>query len=95
MAKASPDDWRRTGQERDLANCVFTWREYRAPNERWDHDHCEFCWEKFMVGPNAPPDALAAGYRTEARGQERWVCPKCFEDFREEFGFILQPHGLS
>ncbi len=33
-------------------------------------------------------DAITEGYRT-ADGFERWVCPTCFDDFREEFGFTI------
>ena len=87
MPTPAPDDWRRQGQEVDLAGRCFEWRGYRAPSPEWDHDHCEFCWAKFMVGVNAPPDALPDGYRT-VDGDD-WVCRQCFEDFRDEFGFTV------
>ncbi|MEQ9616670.1 MAG: hypothetical protein RLN60_01405 [Phycisphaerales bacterium] len=87
MPKPAPDDWRRQGQEIELQGCRFEWRQYSAPSPEWDHDHCEFCWAKFMVGANAPADALSEGYRTMALETERWVCRQCFEDFKDEFGF--------
>ena len=65
----------------------------------WDHDHCEFCWAKFMAADFPPeqrewreqhPDILTASY-TPAQPQRRriWICPDCFEDFRERFGWVV------
>jgi len=85
------DDWRRQGQEIDLKGCAFAWRRYAAPSPQWDHDHCEFCWSKFMVGPNAPTDALAEGYRAQAADSRRWVCRQRFEDFKDEPAFTVRP----
>ena len=98
---ADPDDWRRQGQEQDLPpGTVFLRRDYRALDERWEHDHCEMCWAKFMdphfsaghaqfIGEH--PDLLTAGLVTkvEERRLERWVCEPCFEDFATEFGWVL------
>ena len=65
----------------------------------WDHDHCAFCWAKFIA-----PDRLAAhreshdrhqlhvaGYtpETEESGRRTWICPTCFEDFRERFRWTV------
>jgi hypothetical protein len=57
-----------------------------TPRE-WDHDHCDFCWAKFMDS--------SAGY-TPAPRHERfgsvWVCPACFDDLRERFGWsVVEP----
>ena len=44
-----PDDSRRRGQEQDLPpGTVFLRRDNRALDERWEHDHREMCWAKFM-----------------------------------------------
>ena len=80
---AEADDWRLTGQERYLAGAVLGWADWHPPRPDWDHDHCEFCWAKF-AGPEQH-DVLHAGYTTADR--HRWVCPQCFEDFRERFGW--------
>ncbi len=44
-------DWRLQGQERYLAAAELVFRQYRRNlrDENWDHDHCAFCWAKFMV----------------------------------------------
>ena len=57
-------DWRLQGQEQYLKGATLVRRLYREPrcNPEWDHDHCEFCWAKFMLGSN--PDALHEGYCT-------------------------------
>ena len=83
---AAPDDWRLTGQERYLVNAVLHWAEWHKPRPEWDHDHCEFCFAKFME--ESCPEALHAGYTTP--DNYRWICPTCFEDFREQFGWELK-----
>jgi hypothetical protein len=77
------DDWRLAGQERYLAGAFLRWTDWQPPRSEWDHDHCEFCWAKF-ARPEVP-DTLQAGYATLDR--YRWVCPECFSDFRERFGW--------
>jgi hypothetical protein len=97
-----PDDWRRQGQEQDLPpGTVFLRRDYRALDERWEHDHCEMCWAKFMdpqfsaghaqfIGEH--PDVLTVSLVTkvEERRLERWVCEPCFEDFATDFDWVLR-----
>ena len=75
------NDWRLTDQEQYLKGVTLYWREYTRWSESWDHDHCEFCWAKFMVEDY--PDVLHEGYTTE--DQYRWICKKCFEDFKNMF----------
>jgi hypothetical protein len=78
-----PNDWRLRGQERYLQARSWSRRKYVAPHADRDHDHCAFCWIKFMETPAA--DVLDEGYVTEDGAH--WVCPTCFEDFRERFGW--------
>ena len=82
------DDWRRQGQERFMKGLRFVPRRFRTAG-RSEHEHCEFCSRKFSE------DAadLRDGYATE--DSYRWVCPACFEDFREEYGWTLgsRPSG--
>jgi len=87
MPNPGPDDWRRMGQERYLVGAQFAWAGYRDPKTDRDHDHCEFCWQTFMERPTER--AITEGYRTRIGEVERWVCPSCFEDFREEFRFTV------
>lgn len=59
-----PTDWRLQGQEKYLKGVELRWQVYRRYPEKpdWDHDHCEFCWAKFMVEDY--PDVLHEGYST-------------------------------
>src|SRR5947207_1634048 len=86
MSKVPHDDWRRMGQERFLHRATLVYRPWRESRPGWDHDHCEFCWAKFML--DGAPNTLAAGYCTP--DEYRWICPKCFADFTEEFEFNLE-----
>ena len=56
-------DWRLTGQERFLKGKTFVKKRYTAPSPNWDHDHCAFCWTKFME--NEVPGTFQEGYATE------------------------------
>src|SRR5690242_15112601 len=79
------DDWRLQGQAAYLTGVALAWRRYQPPatNPRWDHDHCEFCGDKFMAGDGA--GALHEGYSTD--DQSHWICGRCFGDFRDTFGW--------
>ena len=44
------------------------------------HEHCYFCWEKFMT------DKPAECFCTQ--DYSVWICKTCFEDFREKFNFL-------
>lgn len=87
------DDWRLSGQERYLEGRRMKWRTWSAPRPDWDHDHCAFCWAEFAaeVSEHAPYDA---GWVT-ADDEYEWVCPPCFNDFRERFHWIVdgEPPG--
>ena len=79
------NDWRLTNQEDYLMNAQLYKRPYVQPTFTWDHDHCSFCWEKFMEG-NCD-DTLHEGYCT--KNEKRWICEQCFQDFKEMFQFSL------
>ncbi len=76
-------DWRLQGQEKYLKGIELCWRKYRryVKNPNWDHDHCEFCWAEFTM--RADPDVLHEGY--SSLDEYRWICKRCFNDFREMF----------
>ena len=80
-------DWRLDGMERhfaDLHGRTLLLVEFE-PSENWDHEHCAFCWEK-LAGPGV------RWYLTED-GRD-WICPVCFEDFKERFGWkVLLPES--
>ena len=75
------------GQEHYLTGAMLVRRQYRRPqrNPNWNHDHCEFCWAKFM--DEDFPNVLREGYCTE--DEYRWICEQCFTDFREQFGWSI------
>jgi hypothetical protein len=73
-------DWRLTNQQCYLQGVSLSFQQYR-PGPGNDHDHCEFCWAKFMVEGNG--DTLHAGFATA--DQYRWICEPCFTDFRDMF----------
>lgn len=75
------DDWRLMGQERYLKDRKLFLISYVCPSETWDHDHCEFCCEKF----SRYDGDLHEGYTTEDR--RFWICPECYEDFKEMFNW--------
>ena len=78
-----PDDWRRQGQERYLRGVRLVDRAYHPFRPDWEHDHCEFCGAKFSLEEGD----LHRGFSTS--DGYHWVCPSCFQDFREEFGWDL------
>src|SRR5947208_2930159 len=49
------EDWRLRGQEDYLQGATLLRKPYRAWSEDWEHDHCEFCWAKFM-DPHFSPE---------------------------------------
>jgi hypothetical protein len=86
------DDWRLTGQGAYLKGVTLVRKPYRATSDAWEHDHCVFCWAKF-VDPGfsgahaaiarADPAVQTEGYAavgTAPQGQDdyHWVCAACF-----------------
>lgn len=67
------------------------WEEIE-PVHGWDHDHCAFCWAKFMPADagSDDPKTLTSGYVTEG---DDWICDGCFADFRDEFGWTVLEAG--
>jgi len=49
------EDWRLRGQEDYLRGATLVRKRYKAWSEDWEHDHCEFCWTKFM-DPDFSPE---------------------------------------
>ena len=79
------NDWRLTNQEKYLKGVRLFWQQYTTYSQEWDHDHCEFCWAKFME--NGGPGILTAGYTTE--DNYRWICQRCYEDFKDRFAWVV------
>lgn len=75
-------DWRLTNQLTFLKNAKLIRKEYSPPSQSWDHDHCAFCWDKFVARPN---DGVHEGYY--APETDDWICSNCFEDFKNLFNW--------
>lgn len=78
------NDWRLLYQEEYLMNAKLKKAVYTKPSEKWDHDHCAFCWDKFSENK----DDLTQGYCTT--DQNYWICEECFNDFKEMFCFKVE-----
>ena len=83
-------DWRLQVQHRYLEGVPLARRSYRryAPNPDWDHDHCAFCWTKFIE--RDAPDGPHVAYCT--LDEYHWICETCFRDFRHRFDWhVIEP----
>ena len=78
-------DWRLTDQDQLLHGTTLCRQPYVALCPTWDHDHCAFCWAKFM--DHDAPGALRKGYSTADK--RHWVCDTCANDFKERFAWTL------
>jgi hypothetical protein len=81
------DDWRLTGQQSWLADRDLCWREWRPYRPGWDYDHCAFCHAEIAATGHAE---LTAGYVT-TDDHYTWICPPCFNDFRDQFHWRVVP----
>lgn len=76
----SQGDWRLArGQIKYLYGEKLFHHDYVPYNESCDHDHCEFCTEKFS---NNDGD-LHIGYST--KDNRIWICEECFNYFKDIF----------
>ncbi len=89
-------DWRLTNQASYLTGAALVHKPYKAYREGWDHDHCEFCWVKFMDADDLESqpkqeDVRTVGYTTtedHRNGADyHWICADCFADFAQAFGW--------
>ena len=72
------NDWRIRDQinylnKEKIKKCIFT------KKSNWDHEHCEFCWEKILSGME--------GFCT--KDEKYWICQTCFNDFKDYFHWVL------
>lgn len=87
---------------------ALVFKRYRVRSETWEHEHCLFCWTKFMDPEFSEAhrrliekhDVLTEGYTTtdeHPQGAGHWVCPQCVGDFAKEFGLRVEggPAGVS
>lgn len=81
------DNWKLHGQEEYLTNAVFQFSRWKLLDPHWDHDHCAFCWAKFSESGG---EDLAEGYVTRDGDWNAWVCPTCYNEFKESFNFKVR-----
>jgi hypothetical protein len=85
------DDWRLGRQERYLQPARLCWKRYSRWSDEWDHDHCAFCWARFVAldDPQKGPNDLSEGYAVLSNGHfpddYLWICATCYADFRGMF----------
>jgi len=77
-------DWREQGQERYLTGLVFIKEVYHVYKEDWEHDHCEFCNEKFSEKID---NCLKVGY--SAKSGYYWICVECMIDFKDKYKLVI------
>ena len=90
-------DWRLCGQEKWLSNEKLIKEDvaifYKArkeewdgknPFDLWDHDHCDFCYEKFMI-----ETAIEQPFAYRSQDYNAWICETCYNDFKEKFNWKL------
>ena len=79
------NDWRLLReQEKYLYGVTLVHHSYETNSQVNDHDHCEFCMQKF--GRNT--EDLKYGYSTE--DNSIWICPQCYNDFKEQFAWVVK-----
>lgn len=76
-------DWQLQGQEKYLFGKSLVFKNYSDRKTTADHDHCEFCSDKFS---ETIPDCFRSGYTTIE--DYHWICEKCYSDFKESFKWI-------
>lgn len=79
------NDWRLSNQLNYLQGITLTYRPYAPASATNDHDHCEFCFAKFISGGS--DQGLNAGY--SSIDAYRWICEECYEDFADLFEWRL------
>lgn len=72
-------DWRNMGQLDYLFQKKIRLSKYS--NNLGDHEHCEFCSRKISTNP----DTLQEGYCSIDTPYKYWICPNCYNDFKEIF----------
>ena len=78
------NDWREQGQEKYLSGLVFILKPYHPARKELDHDHCEFCGQKFSIQVK---EALHRGYVSQ--DGYRWICEQCMTDFKVKYNLII------
>ena len=82
--KNTNNDWRLQGQENYLIGKTLVYKKYADRITSSDHDHCEFCSEKFS---EVISECLTEGYTTT--DDYHWICKNCYHDFKNDFRWTV------
>lgn len=97
------DDWRIRGQAEYLLKARLRYKKFKSslpkklapnddPRKYSDHEHCDFCWHKFMENCDEMEDCSAEGYCT--LDERIWICKDCFTDFQTYFKWVVVQEEL-
>lgn len=78
------------GQEKYLLGAQLRWMVWRPYRPGWDHDQCAFCQSEISDRPVDEHTLYNAAWVT-ASDEYTWICPSCFDDFRERFRWEIVP----
>jgi hypothetical protein len=66
------------------------WRTWWNYHPGCDHDHCAFCWAKFPWQPAGDDHVSYDDGWVTADDDCTWICPVCFEDYKDRFGWTVE-----
>jgi hypothetical protein len=86
------NDWREgmRGSNPWLKGVKLHWMTYKKPSDTGDHDHCSFCWVRFIEADDVidSDDFIThEGYTT--LDDYHWVCNDCLGYFKDEFEWVV------
>jgi hypothetical protein len=79
------NDYRLEHHKEYLQGLALHWSLYRQPSATWDHDHCEFCWQRFAEPTSHYTDAEFWGYVASDGAREWWICKTCADDLKGRY----------
>ena len=96
-------DWRLRRQDEMLSGVELRLETYGRYSETWDHDHCDFCFGKFLppgqidehrrLASDDDHELFTEGYTTtesyESGANCVWICTGCFSDFDELISWVV------
>ena len=83
------NDWRLQGQEKYLTGVKLIRTPFTPLSKTWDHEHCEFCMKKPEDNKEQKFYCTLDNYRWICEDKHTWICPECYEDFKEMFRWEL------
>ncbi|MCL1892736.1 MAG: hypothetical protein FWG02_00685 [Holophagaceae bacterium] len=82
MTNDLSNDWRLCNQMEYLKGETIKHSKWITLEESWDHDHCAFCSDKLDAS------TIEKAYCTT--DYYHWICPECYNDFKEMFEWTLE-----